>query len=283
MIEEVWVLWETKCIFHRVWTSNPLSIDAHLFSGFISALFILAEEAIDASGSLKNIEFLSTRFTIIKRQLNEYKTNFVVVGRSAINTPVERSFQELQVLVTELSFLFESNVEFAFLAKPQAVVDIIRLQHELDYQLDSKLDQWIFNSRELLLIDKITLINLMSKLLALLEKYFDFQMANQNLFVDEVNPNLKLIGICILKADNENIESDIRQLECDFIQTMNFVKLAILRITNNVLTKKLFVDSDYSAAKLQFLNFLTEEWFLLKYFQIEEIIFEEVAPMFSFP
>lgn len=283
MIEEVWVLWETKCIFHRVWTSNPLSIDAHLFSGFISALFILAEEAIDASGSLKNIEFLSTRFTIIKRQLNEYKTNFVVVGRSAINTPVERSFQELQVLVTELSFLFESNVEFAFLAKPQAVVDIIRLQHELDYQLDSKLDQWIFNSRELLLIDKITLINLMSKLLALLEKYFDFQMANQNLFVDEVNPNLKLIGICILKADNENIESDIRQLECDFIQTMNFVKLAILRITNNVLTKKLFVDSDYSAAKLQFLNFLTEEWFLLKYFQIEEIIFEEVAPLFSFP
>ena len=283
MIEEVWVLWETKCIFHRVWTSNPLSIDAHLFSGFISALFILAEEAIDASGSLKNIEFLSTRFTIIKRQLNEYKTNFVVVGRSAINTPVERSFQELQVLVTELSFLFESNVEFAFLAKPQAVVDIIRLQHELDYQLDSKLDQWIFNSRELLLIDKINLINLMSKLLALLEKYFDFQMANQNLFVDEVNPNLKLIGICILKADNENIESDIRQLECDFIQTMNFVKLAILRITNNVLTKKLFVDSDYSAAKLQFLNFLTEEWFLLKYFQIEEIIFEEVAPLFSFP
>ena len=283
MIEEVWVLWETKCIFHRVWTSNPLSIDAHLFSGFISALFILAEEAIDASGSLKNIEFLSTRFTIIKRQLNEYKTNFVVVGRSAINTPVERSFQELQVLVTELSFLFESNVEFAFLAKPQAVVDIIRLQHELDYQLDSKLDQWIFNSRELLLIDKITLINLMSKLLALLEKYFDFQMANQNLFVDEVNPNLKLIGICILKADNENIESDIRQLECDFIQTMNFVKHAILRITNNVLTKKLFVDSDYSAAKLQFLNFLTEEWFLHKYFQIEEIIFEEVAPLFSFP
>ena len=281
MIEEIWLLWETKCIFHHEWTSSPLSIDTHLFSGFISALFMLAEEAITASGSLKNIEFLNTRFTIIKHQLSEFNTSFILVGRSAMSTPVERSFQELQALVTELSFLFGSTPEFTFLSNPLSIVNITQVQRELDYYLDSKLDQWMLNTRELLLIDNITLINLMSKLLALLEKHFTFRTLNQDLFVNEPDPYLKLIATSILKANNADIESDIKRLECDFIQTINFVKLIIIRIKKNIMTKKPLLKSDFSAARLQFLDFLTDQWFLFKHFQIEEIVFEEVAPLFS--
>ena len=132
MIEEIWIVYETKSIYSKSYTDNPFLLNSQLFSGFISALLILSEEVTGSSANIKNIELINTRLSIIKQSLFDAEKDFVLIGRSSLSIPPERVFQQLQVLSIEIKFLLENNLDPSITNNPYQVIDLKAVQNIME-------------------------------------------------------------------------------------------------------------------------------------------------------
>ncbi|OLS25884.1 MAG: hypothetical protein HeimC3_11580 [Candidatus Heimdallarchaeota archaeon LC_3] len=281
MIEEIWVVYETKCLFARSYTDNPFKLNSQLFSGFISALLILSEEVTGTSTSIRNIELVNTRLSIIKRNLFDSEKEFILIGRSSLSIPLERVFQQLQVLSTEIKFLLENDLNSSVNGNPLSIIDIKTVQRVMEEALDPQLIQWSENNKQLALVDQITLINLISNIIEFIQEIYSvdnsfiFEIFNNN----ENEDKKHFVNLITNKNENKYDNGVQKEISQDVPFIVNLMREILLEFLNELKDKQLKYSKE--EAKITLLNFITKNWHLIRHFQLADLIIGEISAKIS--
>lgn len=281
MIEEIWIVYDTKCLFARSYIEHPFKLNSQLFSGFISALLILSEEVTGTSTSIRNIELVNTRLSIIKRNLFDSSKEFVLVGRSSLSIPIERVFQQLQALSTEIKFLLENNLNSSINDNPLAIIDIKAVQSVMEEALDPQLIQWSENNKQLALVDQITLINLISNIIDFIHEIYSVD----NNFISEILNNNEnehkkhLLDLITSKNENKYNNGVKKEISQDVPYMVNLMREILLEFLNKLEESHLKCTKEI--AKMILMDFITKNWNLIKHFQLADLIIEEISSKLS--
>lgn len=278
MIEEIWIVYETKSIYSKSYTNNPFILNSQLFSGFISALLILSEEVTGSSANIKNIDLINTRLSIIKQSLFDAGKDFVLIGRSSLSIPPERVFQQLQVLSIEIKFLLENNLDSSISDNPYQVIDLKAVQSIMEESLDPQLTQWSEMTKQIAIVDQITFMNLINNFFKLIEFIFPINSKNiYDLYDKGAQENKKQILDLIINNDENKFDNGTKkEISQDIEQTIE-VTHEILSDFSNFL-QEINIKCSKEDAQLELLKFITDNWNLIKHFQLEDILLLKIAP-----
>jgi hypothetical protein len=278
LIEEIWIVYETKSIYSKSYTENSFLLNSQLFSGFISALLILSEEVTGSSANIRNIELINTRLSIVKQNIFDTEKDFVLIGRSSSNIPTERVFQQLQVLSMEIKFLLENNLNSSINENPLNVVDLKAVQSVMEETLDPQLLQWSEMTKQIALVDQITFMNLINNIFSLIQEIYP--ITDQNiieLFNNSPHENTGQILDLIINKDENKFDNGTKQEISKEIEEIIEITHEILKDFSSIL-QNMTITCSKENAQLKLLKFITKNWNLIKHFQLEDIFMKEISP-----
>lgn len=278
MIEEIWIVYETKNIYSKCYTDNPFILNSQLFSGFISALLILSEEVTGSSSNIRNIELINTRLSIIKQNLFESEKNFILIGRSSLTIPPDRIFQQLLVLSKEIKFSLETNLHSSINGNPLNIIDLKAVQKVMEETLDPQLIQWSEMTKQIALVDQITFMNLINNIFNLIQSIYPIR--NQeiiDLFNNSPHEYTGRILNLIINKDENKFDNGTKLEISKEIEQITEITHEIL-IDFSKFLQKLKIKCSIEVAQMKLLKFITKNWNLIKHFQLEDIFLREILP-----
>jgi uncharacterized pyridoxamine 5'-phosphate oxidase family protein len=278
LIEEIWIVYETKSIYSKSYTENSFLLNSQLFSGFISALLILSEEVTGSSANIRNIELINTRLSIIKQNIFDTEKDFVLIGRSSSNIPPERVFQQLQVLSKEIKFLLENNLSSSIKENPLNIIDLKAVQGVMEESLDPQLIQWSEMTKQIATVDQITFMNLINNIFSLIQEIYPISDQKiVELFNNSPHENTGQILDLIINKDENKFDNGTKQEISQEIEQIIEITHEILIDFSSIL-QNMTITCSKENAQLKLLKFITKNWNLIKHFQLEDIFMQEISP-----
>ncbi len=105
LFEELWIIKNSICYYHKSWSNETINVDNILFSGFFSA-FNTFQEEVFPNQSVNYIDFVESRLIFLK-----YNNLFFVV-RDFVTKPVNRSLTQLNNITLEIMFEIQYDEKF---------------------------------------------------------------------------------------------------------------------------------------------------------------------------
>ena len=105
MFDQLWIIKNSICYYHKNWTQYPIKVDNLLFSGLFSA-FTSFQEEMFPNQSVNYIDFVDSRLIFLKYN------NLIFIIRDSINKPLSRSLTQLNNFIIEIMFEIQYNKKF---------------------------------------------------------------------------------------------------------------------------------------------------------------------------
>ena len=218
MFEELWLIHNSLCLYHKTWTENPISVDGNLFSGFLSA-FKSFQEQVFPSQNIKHIDFHSDRLVF---SVTSY---FYIVVRDQLEKPVERSIMQLTNITSEVTTHIESDSRLYsyFSNKSQKPISLLELEESISPIIENVIFMISLAESQVNKYDVVTILHLMRELRDLILEinddrvFFNFARSNSNawfyelLFSDQ-DIDLQSVPVISYKMLHSILEDFIKQV-----------------------------------------------------------------------
>lgn len=270
MINEIWLIHEGICIYHKTLKDpfnsqfSGLNLEKQLFSGFITALLNFTKNQLDDANSLQKISFYDGIYELVS-----------VEGILAVLSLNTNYLSELKLkqsvisLTDEISYIIQTNDKLAHLRKDNCnnkpVILPLNDYNTIFETFIEKILGDIYNlQNQLIMVDIFTLIQLLEEFKLLFEqlnvssKIIEYSIS--------ISPKAKAIAMNIEKVKEEDtgslylIEKEFREVLQKSIKSIR--KDEILKNNGSDVYKKL-------------LYFVKKNYTILKQFQLEDLFFEE--------
>ncbi len=254
-------------LFHRCLVDKELPIDIQLFSGFLTALVSFSTQIHEHA--VRNVDFIDSRFSFIN------DSHYLLIVRTLIEgPPLERTLQQLHNLnqelkqESELMKLLEDSENFrkyplqAFSSKFAPIFNQV-----MEQGLESEL--------QLRQIDLMAITQLGKGIYQLVSKLI---LKEQDLI--DKSPLIENNVIFKLITSNEDINLTALP-DLPYSSFTNSIKDFLLIIAKRI--KDANRESDKSLMnelRVQLIDFLSQNYRLLKYFNLDEIISTKILPLF---
>ena len=274
LIDEIWLLIEDRCVLYRSYTKTPIELHSQLFSAFISALMHLSE-VVGTSAIIKNVELLNARLTIVRKTLNDGQ--FTLVGRSSLNDPLERVYQQIQALATELQYVLDGLSSDAVKI---GSMNVKGFENILESEIGPQLTQWAEMNAKLTLVDQITLVGLISELLDHIINHFALSTTIEGIVRFDTDPGFRNFAERVIDKDHEVFKDEIDRQRWDLSTSLLWSRKLVILALEHIKEPKTRRE-DITKTKLDILDYLARTWPLFRYFQLEDLLFDKYLSKLS--
>lgn len=266
LFDEIWLVKEGVGLYHHCTTEKELPINIQLFSGFLGALVTFSEQI--AEQAIRNIDFMDSRFSFISNP------DYMIIVRTSIERPLERTLQQLSALDQEL----KQESDIIELLKKTSNFRNLPLQIYSEYIspiFNRVMEQGLEADKQLRQIDLITIIQIGRGIYQLIQS-----MASKE-FYEFINSS---------STNEDNIMKYFSSTES--IDPMQLPDLSYSDFTANI-RRFLSLIAEYlekerlnpnnikmSELRIQIIDFISQNYRLLKYFNLDETITTKILPLF---
>lgn len=159
MFEELWLIHNSLCLYHKAWSKNPVQVDGNLFSAFLTA-FNSFQEQVFPEQHIKHIDFLNDRLVF---SVNSY---FSIVVRDQLEKPIERSVMQLTNIASEVQSHIEqeSNLYSYFTNKTTKPISLLELEEIISPVIENVIFMISMAESQVNKFDVVTILHLMREL-----------------------------------------------------------------------------------------------------------------------
>lgn len=253
MFEELWIIQDGLCIYHKSWSETTLDVDGNLFSAFLTA-FKSFQEQVFPTQAMRHIDFLSDRLVFLGTKY------FFVVVRDQLEKPTERSIMQLTNIASELVNLIESEEEeelYAYFSKKsKRPMSLIEIEKKVSPIIEGVIGMLSMAEEQVNRFDIMTILQIMREIKTLI-----IEFASDSLFDDlKINSQNSWFYMLIFSSNDVDMEEvslisykELYSIAKDFIEqvTQNLLihgrdqeKYHDMRETHNKIISFLSVNSD---------------------------------------
>ena len=170
MFEELWIVKDALCLYHKSWTNKPLAVDGNLFSAFLTAFKSFQEEVFPTQ-AMKHIDFFTDRLVFLATKY------FYIVVRDQLEKPTERSVMQLTNISSELVEMIENDPElFSFFGDRAKVLSLSAIEAKITPNLESIIEMLSMAETQVNRFDIMTILQIMRELRELVLEISDNQI-----------------------------------------------------------------------------------------------------------
>lgn len=225
MFEELWIIQDGLCIYHKSWSDSTLDVDGNLFSAFLTA-FKSFQEQVFPTQAMRHIDFLSDRLVFLGTKY------FFVVVRDQLEKPTERSVMQLTNIASELVNLIESEHEeelYAYFSKKsKRPMSLIEIEKKISPIIESVINMLGMAEEQVNRFDIMTILQIMREIKVLISEF-----ASESLF-DKIKIDSENSWFYMLIFSEEEIDMESIDL-ISYKQLHAIAKDFIEQITENLL------------------------------------------------
>ena len=225
MFEELWIIQDGLCVYHKSWSETTLDVDGNLFSAFLTA-FKSFQEQVFPTQAMRHIDFLSDRLVFLGTKY------FFVVVRDQLEKPTERSIMQLTNIASELVNLIESDQEvelFAYFSKQtNRPMSLVEIENKISPIIEGVIGMLGMAEEQVNRFDIMTILQIMREIKVLIS-----QFASENLF-DKLKINSRNSWFYMTIFSEEEIEMESLSL-VSYKELHSIAKDFINQITENLL------------------------------------------------
>ena len=270
MINEIWLIHEGICIYHKTlkdpFNSNfkGLNLEKQLFSGFITALINFTKNQLEDNNTLQKISFYEGIY-----EIQPVEEVLVVLSLNTDYLSEQKLKQSVVSLTNEISYIIQTNDKLAHLRKvikpkKPIILPLNEYNTIFDTFLEKILEDIYTIQNQLIMVDIFTLIQILEELKILFEQlHVSSKIIEYSI---SISPGAKKIVSNIEKVKEESTSS-LYSIQKEF---KNVVQNSIKSIRKDELLK-----SNGSDVYKKLLYFVKKNYSLLKQFQLEDQFFEE--------
>ena len=225
MFEELWIIQDGLCIYHKSWSDSTLEVDGNLFSAFLTA-FKSFQEQVFPTQAMRHIDFLSDRLVFLGTKY------FFVVVRDQLEKPTDRSVMQLTNIASELVNLIESEDEAElynyFSKKSKRPMSLTEIERKISPIIEGVINMLGMAEEQVNRFDIMTILQIMREIKALISEF-----ATESLF-DKIKINSENSWFYMLIFSDEEIEMESVDL-ISYKELHAIAKDFIEQITQNLL------------------------------------------------
>ncbi len=218
MFEELWLIHNSLCLYHKIWSIKPVQVDGNLFSAFLTA-FNSFQEQVFPEQHIKHIDFLSDRLVF---SLTPY---FSIVVRDQLEKPLERSVMQITNISEEIQLHIENDPHlFAYFTnKTNKPISLLELEEVISPIIEDVIFMLSMAESQVNKFDVVTILHLMRELRDLVLEinddrvFFNFARTDSNswfyeLLFSDVEIDLQKVPVISYKVLNAMLEDFIKQV-----------------------------------------------------------------------
>lgn len=196
MFEELWIIKESLCLYHKSWSQTPIDVDTSLFGGFFSA-FHSFQETIFPDQYTNFFDFIDHRLLFVK--LN---TNFFLIVRDSIHKPLNRSILQLNNISIEFLSQIESqeDIKKAFFSDKNKFYSLDELSPIIEPIITSAIENLLSSEEQMNKFDIMAIIIILRDLKDILLDIYHIELFSK--FQSSYNFNWILQEIFSLQPIN---------------------------------------------------------------------------------
>ena len=274
MINEIWLINDGICIYHKV-LKDPLnsqftglSLEKQLFSGFISALLNFTKTQLDDT-SLQKISFNNSIYQIV-----HVEGILVVLSLNTTYLSENKLKQAVISLTDEIAYIIQTNDKLTHLQKEKKTNEVkILPMNEYNDLFDGYLEKILEDiykiQNQLVMVDILTLIQILGDLKVLFDK---LEVTSQIVVLSlSLSSKAKRVmqNIDVLKQETPynlfSIEKELKNVVHNSLQSIEYTDLLRQKSSNGHKTVLKFVKKNYT---------------ILKQFNFEDLFFKEFMAIF---
>ena len=202
MFEELWIVQDGLCIYHKSWSLTTLDVDGNLFSAFLTA-FKSFQEQVFPSQAMRHIDFMSDRLVFLGTKY------FFVVVRDQLEKPTERSIMQLTNIASELVNLVESNEEvelFNYFSKRSLrPLSLNEIERKISPIIESVINMLSMAEEQVNRFDIMTILQIMREIKNLISE-FTSDSVFDNLNIDSHNSWFYMLIFAYDEPDMESVD-----------------------------------------------------------------------------
>jgi hypothetical protein len=274
MFEELWIIQDGLCMYHKSWSETTLEVDGNLFSAFLTAFRSFQEQVFPAQ-AMRHIDFLSDRLVFLGTKY------FFVVVRDQLEKPTERSIMQLTNIASELVNLVESEHEVElfdyFSKRTKRPMSLIEIEKKISPIIEGVITMLGMAEEQVNRFDIMTILQIMREIKTLISEF-----ASDKIF-DQLKINSQTSWFYLLIFSEEEIELDSVAL-ISYKELHAIAKDFINQITQNLLlygrdTKR---DHDMKESHNKIISFLSVNSDALKRFGLIDKVLAGPVRFFKF-
>ena len=270
MINEVWLIHNGICLYHKIFkdTRNPnftgLNLDSQLFAGFISAILNFTKQQLNESNSLQKISFNEGIYEIV-----QVEDILAVLSLNLTYLSEQKLKQSVISLTNEIQYFIQTNDKLSHLRmnnKIKARVLPLNEYHNIfESFIEKVLDEIYQIQNQLLMVDILTLIQILEDLKILLDRLkISSKIIEYTLCLSPLAQKV-LKNIEIIKKEDINslytIQKEFKEMIQKSLKSINQDEL-LNNKDNFENYKRLFM-------------FIKKNYSIIKQFQLEDLLFKE--------
>ncbi len=270
MINEIWLINEGICIYHKTLKDpfndkfSGLNLEKQLFSGFITALINFTKNQLDDTNSLQKISFNDGIYEIVN-----VEDVLVVLSLNTNYLSEQKLKQSVISLTDEISYIIQTNDKLTHLrksagTKKPTILPLNEYYSIFDTFLEKILGDIYIIQNQLIMVDILTLLQILEDL-----KYL-FEQINVTSKIIEYSLSMSPKALAIAKNIEKVKDEDTATLYRIQKEFKNVVQNSIKSIKKDELLK-----SNGSDVHKKLLVFVKKNFTILKQFQLEDLFFQE--------
>lgn len=274
MFEEIWLIKDALCFYHKAWTSKPLKVEGNLFSAFLTAFKSFQEEVFPTQ-AMRHIDFFSDRLVFVATKY------FYVVVRDQLEKPTERSLMQLTNISSELVELIENEPDLYqyFDEKGTKPVSLHEIHDKITPSLENIIEMLSMAERQVNQFDIMTILQIMHEVKELVLEISDEQIfhgfartESNSWFFDKLN------------AENQNEQQDHESIPVISYRELNEIAIDYINQVRSgmVLYGVTNKDLHYINLHNRIMSFLSMNAEALKRFGVIDSVLSGLMKFFRF-
>ena len=270
MINEIWLIHEGICIYHKTlkdpFNSNfkGLNLEKQLFSGFITALINFTKNQLEDNNTLQKISFYEGIY-----EIQPVEEVLVVLSLNTDYLSEQKLKQSVVSLTNEISYIIQTNDKLAHLRKvikpkKPIILPLNEYNTIFDTFLEKILEDIYTIQNQLIMVDIFTLIQILEEL---------------KILFDQLHVSSKIIEYSIsISSGAKKIVSNIEKVKEESTSSLYSIQKEFKSVVQNSIKsiqKDELLKSNGSDVYKKLLYFVKKNYSLLKQFQLEDQFFEE--------
>ena len=270
MINEIWLIHEGICIYHKTlkdpFNSNfkGLNLEKQLFSGFITALINFTKNQLEDNNTLQKISFYEGIY-----EIQPVEEVLVVLSLNTDYLSEQKLKQSVVSLTNEISYIIQTNDKLAHLRKvikpkKPIILPLNEYNTIFDTFLEKILEDIYTIQNQLIMVDIFTLIQILEEL---------------KILFDQLHVSSKIIEYSIsISSGAKKIVSNIEKVKEESTSSLYSIQKEFKNVVQNSIKsirKDELLKSNGSDVYKKLLYFVKKNYSLLKQFQLEDQFFEE--------
>ena len=270
MINEIWLIYEGICIYHKTlkdpFNSNfkGLNLEKQLFSGFITALINFTKNQLEENNTLQKISFYEGIY-----EIHNVEDVLVVLSLNTDYLSEQKLKQSVVSLTNEISYIIQTNDKLSHLrngtnSKKPIILPLNEYTAIFDTFLEKILEDIYTIQNQLIMVDIFTLIQILEDLKVLFE---------------QLNVSSKIIEYSIsISPKAKKIVSNIEKVKEESTSNLYLIQKEFKSVVQNSIKsiqKDELLKSNGSDVYRKLLYFVKKNYTILKQFQLEDQFFEE--------